>query len=63
MHFFTYSLKRGGRIVRRGKGTVEFKDSEAVQSYLSKRYGPLPWDSFEHRWHSTESAAFKADRT
>ena len=61
MHPFTYTLKKAGRIVRKGKGTALYRDVQAVESYLEKRYARRRWDEFEHEFHGTESAALKAE--
>jgi len=59
--FFTYDLLKDGRIVRRGKGTVARRDADAIESYLERRYGERRWHRFVYQWHSTESAALKAE--
>jgi hypothetical protein len=60
-HFFSYDLHRHGKIVRRGKGSVFRRDLDAVESYLSWRYADRQWHAFEVDWHSSESAALKAE--
>jgi hypothetical protein len=60
-HFFTYDLLRNGKIVRRGKGKVTRRDSDAIASYLEGRYRERRWHAFTAEWHSSESAALKAE--
>jgi hypothetical protein len=60
-HFFTYRLYSAGRVVRIGKGGVLRRTDDAVEGYLCNAYGFRGWDSFEHQWHATESAAFKGE--
>jgi hypothetical protein len=59
--FFTYGLRQEGRIARRGKGSVSRRNSDLAASYLRRRYPDQPWDAFEVEWHSSESAALKAE--
>jgi hypothetical protein len=60
-YFFSYDLQRDGKIMRRGKGSVGRRDDDAVASYLKGRYPTRRWDGFAVQWHSSESAALKAE--
>lgn len=59
--FFSYRLLERGRTKRIGKGGVAAPNADAVDRYLADAYPGRGWDRFEHEWHSTESAAFKAE--
>jgi len=63
-YWFTYQLRRNGRVLRRGKGHVDIKSEDAIEAYLRQRYPPHDWgiwDEFGLHWHSTESAALKGE--
>jgi hypothetical protein len=59
--FFTYDLRRDGKIVRRGKGSVAHRDDCLAAAYLRGRYATKRWDAAHVQWHASESAALKAE--
>jgi hypothetical protein len=59
--FFDYDLHLKGKIMRRGKGSVPRRNHYVVAQYLERRYGAMPWDEYGVEWHSSESAALKAE--
>lgn len=59
--FFSYRLLQRGRIKRIGKGGVATRSVDDVALYLADAYPGRGWDRFDHEWHSSESAAFKAE--
>jgi hypothetical protein len=59
--FFTYDLRRNGKIMRRGKGSVSRRNLDLITSYLGARYPAEPWDEYSARWHGSEGAALKAE--
>lgn len=61
MKFFTYQYYQNGYLQRIGKGHSSDKTEQEIARYLSRRYGKQGWDESEIRWHSTESAAYKAE--
>ena len=61
MKFFTYQYYQNGQLLRIGKGNGSDKTEREVARYLSKRYGQNGWDESEIRWHTSESAAYKAE--
>jgi hypothetical protein len=60
VHFFSYRVLDKGRIVRIGKGSARYRDRDAVEAYLTRRYR-FGWSEFDFQWHSTEAAAFKRE--
>ena len=60
--WFTYEMCDGDTVVRIGKGHCLSRSSQAVISYLRRRYGAEGWTHADIAWHFSESAALKRER-
>jgi len=66
-HFVSFSVMRAEcRSLRRPGRTglvqgVHTRSDDAIEQYLEGRYGDRPWHGRRVRWHSSESAALKAE--